>query len=145
MRRGRSRTTFKSARSSTRRSGQPYSRLSSIDLNFDSAPNPNDRQFIDGQDTGRNAFRQPNYNRVDLRISKSIVMAGARSIELAFDLFNTFNADNLFVSGPTSNSPTTGNQLFNGSGPGGVNPNVGVPDSQLGEARTAQISVRFRF
>jgi hypothetical protein len=29
------------------------------------------------------------------------------------------HADNLFVSGPTSNSPTTGNQLFNGSGPGG--------------------------
>jgi hypothetical protein len=127
------------------RSGQPYSRLSSLDLNFDNAPNPNDRQFINGQDTGRNAYRQPNYNRVDLRISKSIVMASARTLELALDLFNTFNADNLFVSGPTSNSPTTGNQLFNGSGPGGLNPNVGVPDSQLGEARTAQLSVRFKF
>ena len=57
----------------------------------------------------------------------------------------TFNAENLFVSGPTSNSPTTGNQLFNGSGPGGLNPNVGVPDSQLGTPRTGQISLRLRF
>jgi hypothetical protein len=127
------------------RSGQPYSRLSSLDLNFDNAPNPNDRQFINGQDTGRNAFRQANYKRVGLRISKTIVMAGVRALELALDLFNAFNADNLFVSGPTSNSPTTGNQLFNGSGPGGLNPNVGVPDSQLGDPRTAQVSVRFRF
>jgi hypothetical protein len=127
------------------RSGLPYSRLSSIDLNNDNAPNPNDRQFIDGKDTGRNAFRQPNYNRLDLRINKLVALGGQRAIELAFDVFNMLNADNLFVSGPTSNSPATGNQLFNGSGPGGLNPNVGVPDSQLEEPLTGQVSLRFRF
>jgi len=42
-------------------------------------------------------------------------------------------------------SPTTGNQLFNGSGPGGLNAKVGVPDSQLGNSRTGQVSLRFKF
>ena len=127
------------------RSGAPYSRVSSVDLNNDGAPNGNDRQFIDGKDTGRNSFRQPKYYRLDLRISKAVRFGGNRSVELAADIFNAFNAENLFVSGPTSNSATTGNQLFNGSGPGGLNPNVGVPDSQYGTPRTAQISLRLKF
>ena len=126
------------------RSGAPYSRLSSIDINGDGAPNANDRQFINGVDTGRNAFRQPNYSRLDLRLTK-MFRFGPRTLEVAGDLFNALNADNLFVSGPTSNSPTTGNQLFNGSGPGGLNPNVGVPDSQLGTPLVGQISLRLRF
>jgi hypothetical protein len=129
----------------TARSGAPYSRLSSVDLNNDGAPNANDRQFINGVDTGRNSYRQPNYSRLDLRISKSIRLGGERALELAADVFNALNAENLFVSGPTSNSPVSGNQLFNGSGPGGLNPNVGVPDSQLDSPRTGQISIRFRF
>ena len=127
------------------RGGAPYSRLSSVDLNNDGAPNGNDRQFISVVDTGRNSFRQPNYYRLDLRIGESFRVGGSKSIEVAFDIFNALNNDNLFVAGPTSNSPTTGNQLFNGSGPGGLNPNVGVPDSQLGIAQTGQISLRFRF
>jgi hypothetical protein len=127
------------------RSGSPYTRLSGVDINGDGAPNPNDRQFIDGRDTGRNSYRQPNYSRLDLRVSKAFRVGGNRALETAFDLFNALNAENLFVSGPTSNSPTTGNQLFNGSGPGGLNPNVGVPDSQLGSPLTAQISLRVRF
>jgi hypothetical protein len=127
------------------RSGAPYTRLSSVDLNNDGAPNANDRQFINGRDTGRNAFRQQNYSRLDLRLSKAFRLGGQRMFEVAADVFNALDAENLFVSGPTSNSPTTGNQLFNGSGPGGLNPNVGVPDSQLGSPRTGQISLRFKF
>ncbi len=127
------------------RSGSPYSRLSSVDLNGDGAPNGNDRQFIDGKDTGRNSYRQQSYSRLDLRLSKAVRLRGPRMVEVAVDLFNTLNADNRFVSGPTSNSPTTGNQLFNGSGPGGLNPNVGVRDSQLGNPRTVQVSLRFKF
>lgn len=123
----------------TARTGLPYSRLSSTDLNNDGAPNPNDRQFINGVDTGRNSYRQPKYSRVDIRFAKAQKIGADRAIEFSFDLFNAFNAENRFVSGPTSNSPTTGNQLFNG------NPNVGIPDSQVGEPRSAQISLRFRF
>jgi hypothetical protein len=126
------------------RRGAPYSRLSSVDINGDGAPNANDRQFINGGDTGRNSFRQPSYSRLDVRVSKAIRI-GNRSLDIAADIFNALNAENLFVSGPTSNSPTTGNQLFNGSGPGGLNPNVGVPDSQLGTPITGQIGLRLRF
>ena len=120
------------------RSGAPYSRLSSTDLNGDGAANANDRQFINGVDTGRNSYRQPSYSRLDLRIGKTVRL-GQPSLELAFDLFNAFNAENRFVSGPTSNSTTTGNQLFPN------NANVGVPDSILGTPRTAQLSARVRF
>ena len=120
------------------RSGAPYSRLSSTDLNGDGAANANDRQFINGVDTGRNSYRQPNFSKLDLRVSKNIRL-GQPIIEVALDLFNALNADNLFVSGPTSNSTTTGNQLFPN------NPNVGVPDSILGTPLTAQLSVRVRF
>jgi hypothetical protein len=127
------------------RSGAPYSRLSSVDLNNDGAPNANDRQFVDGRDTGRNAFRQPSFSRLDLRVSKAFRVGAQRSLEVAADIFNALNAENRFVSGPTSNSPTTGNQLFNGSGPGGLNPAVGVPDSQLGNPITGQVSLRLRF
>ena len=59
------------------RSGSPYSRLSSTDLNGDGAANANDRQFINGVDTGRNSFRQPNYSRLDLRVSKNIRLRSA--------------------------------------------------------------------
>ena len=127
------------------RTGAPYSRLSSVDLNSDGAPNGNDRQFINGQDTGRNSYRQPSFSRLDLRISKAVSLGGQRMVEVGADIFNALNVGNRFVSGPTSNSPTTGNQLFNGSGPGGLNPNVGVPDSQLGNPRTGQVSLRFKF
>jgi hypothetical protein len=127
------------------RSGAPYSRLSSVDINFDGAPNGNDRQFINGVDTGRNAYRQPKNTRLDLRIGKMFNFGSRGTVEIAADIFNALNAENLFVSGPTSNSPTSGNQLFNGSGPGGLNPNVGVPDSQLGTPRTGQVSLRYRF
>ena len=65
------------------RSGAPYSRLSSVDINNDGAPNPNDRQFIDGMDTGRNSFRQPNHSRLDLRISKGFRAGRSRTFEAA--------------------------------------------------------------
>ena len=122
------------------RTGFPYSRLSSTDLNNDGAPNPNDRQFVNGVDTGRNSFRQPNYHKLDLRIGKAQALGGGRTLEVAVDVFNALNAEQ--PAGARARPATarlTGNQLFNS------NANVGVPDSQTGEPRTAQVSLRFRF
>ena len=65
------------------RTGAPYSRVSSADLNGDGAANANDRQFIDGVDTGRNSFRQPKYSRLDLRVSKAFRLGSRRSLESA--------------------------------------------------------------
>jgi hypothetical protein len=118
------------------RSGLPYSHTSSNDLNNDGNFG-NDRQFIGGVDTGRNSYRQPGYNRLDLRLGKAVGLGGRRRLDLALDVFNAFNAKNLVV--PPQN------QVFEGSEPGVLNPALDRPDGQDGEPRSAQVSLRFRF
>jgi hypothetical protein len=107
----------------------PYSRLSSIDLNGDGSLF-NDRQFIDGEDTGRNAFRQPDFSRLNLRVAKWFRIGRRVRLEIAADLFNALDADNLIV---------TENAIFLN------NPNVGVPDDQAFDPRTLQLSARLEF
>jgi len=118
------------------RSGLPYSHLANQDLNGD-GDFGNDRQFVNGVDTGRNAYRNPSFKRFDVRLQKSIRLGGTRSLDLAVDVFNLFNSDNLFVNTTNSNflGPTTGS----------VNPNLDVPNAQSGDPRTAQLSARFTF
>ena len=119
------------------RSGTPYShRTATSDLNNDGEFG-NDRQFIGGADTGRNTYRQPEYNRLDLRLAKTVRLGSRRALDLAFDLFNAWNAKNLLV--PVEN------QDFQGPEPGTVNPRLDQRDGQAGEPRAAQVSVRFRF
>lgn len=118
------------------RTGFPYTHLANVDLNND-GDFGNDRQFIGGVDMGRNTFRQASVRRLDLRVTKAFRLGSSRSLDLAVDVFNVLNAENLFVS--------IANRNFLGSGPGGLNPNLDVPDSQSTEPRTAQLSVRFRF
>jgi hypothetical protein len=118
------------------RSGAPYSHTSANDLNNDGNFG-NDRQFIDGVDTGRNTYRQPGYSRLDLRLDKSVGLGGRRSLHLAFDVFNVYNAKNLVV--PPQN------QMFDGPTPGTLNPALDRRTAQAGEPRSAQVSLRFRF
>lgn len=120
----------------TARSGAPYSHTSANDLNNDGNFG-NDRQFIGGLDTGRNTHRQPGYSRLDLRLAKSMGLGSRRSLDLAFDVFNAFNAKNLVV--PPQN------QMFEGPEPGTLNPALDRRDAQAGEPRSAQMSLRFRF
>jgi hypothetical protein len=113
-------------------SGVPYSRTATtIDLNGNGTFD-DDRQFVNGIDTGRNAFRQPDYYRMDLRLTK-IFRFGGRSADASLDLFNLFNADNEFVN-------STNRNFVN-------NPSVGVPNEQYSSSgpRAAQVSLRFRF
>ncbi len=118
------------------RSGLPYSHLANQDQNGD-GDFGNDRQFVNGLDTGRNAFRQPSFKRLDLRLQKGIKLGASRSLDLAFDVFNLLNSDNLTVNATNSN--------FLGATAGTVNPNLDVPNAQSGDPRTAQVSARFRF
>jgi outer membrane receptor protein involved in Fe transport len=108
--------------------GFPYSRVTTIDLNGDGS-SPNDRQFIDGQETGRNAFRQPAFSLLNLRIAKGIRLGDRARLEIAADVFNVLGADNLVV---------TDNRNFLN------NPDVGVPD-HAGAPRTLQLSARLQF
>jgi hypothetical protein len=119
------------------RSGTPYShRTSTSDLNNDGEFG-NDRQFVGGADTGRNAYRQPGYNRLDLRLARTVRLGSRRALDLAVDLFNAWNAKNLIVPAD--------NQDFQGPEPGTVNPRLDQRDGQAGEPRAAQVSARFRF
>jgi hypothetical protein len=118
------------------RSGLPYSHLANVDQNGD-GDFGNDRQFVNGVDTGRNVFRQPSFKRCDVRLQKSVKLGGGKALDLAVDVFNLFNNDNLFVN--------TSNSNFLGATPGSINPNLDVPNAQTGDPRTAQLSARFRF
>jgi hypothetical protein len=118
------------------RSGLPYSHLANVDQNGD-GDFGNDRQFVNGLDTGRHAFRQPSFRVCNVRLQKTLRLGGAKSLELALDVFNLFDNDNLFVNATNSN--------FLGPTAGSINPSLDVPNAQSGDPRTGQLSVRFRF
>jgi hypothetical protein len=118
------------------RSGLPYSHLANQDLNGD-GDFGNDRQFISGADTGRNSYRQPCFQRLDVRLQKRLRLGGSRALELALEVFNLLDSDNLFVNATNSN--------FLGATAGSINPNLDVPNAQSGDPRTAQLSLRFSF
>jgi hypothetical protein len=118
------------------RGGLPYSHLANQDQNGD-GDFGNDRQFINGSDTGRNAYRQPSFKRLDLRLSKGVGLGGGRRLDLAVDVFNVLGGDNLFVNAANTN--------YLGATAGSINPNLDVPNAQSGEPRTAQLSARLRF
>lgn len=111
-------------------SGFPYTQTVGGDPNLDGTF-ITDRLFVGGRDTGRNGFRQPRFGSLDIRVSKAFRLGRNRRLEIAADLFNVLDSENLFVS--PSNRTATGNA------------NVGVPDAQRGMARTAQFSARLRF
>jgi hypothetical protein len=111
------------------RSGRPYSLTSTSDLNFDGTFNQ-DRQYINGRDTGRNSFRHPNYFRTDLRVMKQFKLSTSAG-EVSLDVFNVFNSANTFVG-------VTNRNFSN-------NVNAGVPNEQIGGSRQAQVSLRFRY
>lgn len=112
------------------RTGTPYSRTSTSDINGNGTFD-DDRQFIDGRDTGRNSFRHSKFGKLDVRITKAFRFAGRQTVDIGVDVFNALDNENFFVSSRNRN-------FLN-------NPNVGIPDSQSGDPRTGQISLRYRF
>ena len=111
------------------RTGRPYSLTSTSDINGDGTFDQ-DRLYVDGADSGRNAFRHPNYYRTDVRIAKRFVMS-SRSAEIAFDVFNLFDNANTFVG-------TSNRNFLN-------NADAGVPNEQIGGSRQGQVSFRLDF
>jgi hypothetical protein len=99
------------------------------DLNNDGQAN--DRRFENGVDVGRNRQEKDNqFFTIDLRASKVFPLAGGRSVEALFEVFNLTNSDNNIVS------QISGGLLFDFSG---------TIRSGTGDPRQAQIGVRFRF
>ena len=80
------------------RSGLPYSHLANVDQNSD-GDFGNDRQLVNGADTGRNAFRHPSLERCDVRLQKTVKLGGAKALDLA---------PNLDVPNAQTGDPLTG-------------------------------------
>jgi hypothetical protein len=112
------------------RSGRPFSLTSNSDINGDGTFDQ-DRQFVNGVDTGRNSFRHPNYYRTDIRVAKIFRFGDSNRAEVALDVFNLFDNANRFVG-------TSNRNFLN-------NPAAGVPNEQIGGSRQAQISLRYQF
>lgn len=99
------------------------------DLNNDGQAN--DRIFVNGADVGRNQqFKDNEFFTVDFRVSKIFNLAGGKSVEALFEVFNLTNSDNNIVP------QLSGGLLFDFSG---------TIRSGVGDPRQAQIGVRFRF
>ncbi|HXC18100.1 MAG TPA: carboxypeptidase regulatory-like domain-containing protein [Holophagaceae bacterium] len=85
-------------------SGSPYSLTYSNDLNHDGIFG-NDRLYLNGQDTGRNAYRTGAYTSLDLRVQKTFQFTQKMGLAFSLDAFNVFNHHNEYTSSavaPTS-------------------------------------------
>ncbi|MBS1767495.1 MAG: TonB-dependent receptor [Acidobacteria bacterium] len=75
-------------------SGSPYSITYGSDLNRDGIFG-NDRYYVNGQDSGRNAFRHGSTTTMDLRIQKDFHFARRMGLTISADVFNVFNDHNV--------------------------------------------------
>jgi hypothetical protein len=86
--------------------GRPYSAfLGDVNKDF----NFTDRATIDGVVTGRNAFRQPDFYTVDLRLGAGYKI-GPGTLAVFMDIFNLTNTGNRFTS--LTNYPGSGTTTF---------------------------------
>jgi hypothetical protein len=75
------------------RSGLPHTAVIGFDTQND-GNDVNDRAVIDGHVSGRNAFRQPSFFDIDLRLVKAIRVGKTSRVDLIAELFNATAADN---------------------------------------------------
>lgn len=100
------------------RSGFPYTAVIGSDQQGD-ANDDNDRAIINGRVSDRNAFRQPNFFNLDLRLMKSLSV-GRERVDLMLEVFNAtratnkhFGNDSISVFGtPAAPVATAGQPLF---------------------------------
>jgi hypothetical protein len=74
-------------------SALPYTAVIGFDTQND-GNDVNDRAIVDGHVSGRDAFRQPSFFDLDLRLVKGIRLARSGRLDLIAELFNTTGASN---------------------------------------------------
>jgi Carboxypeptidase regulatory-like domain len=120
------------------RTGMPYTPITGFDQQGD-ANDMNDRASIGGRISLRNAYRQPRFANLDLRVVKDITLKGeGHHLDLFMDVFNLANASNLNF-GPEALSfyGTLANPVFT-AGKALFAPNV----TRLGGPRGIQFTAR---
>jgi hypothetical protein len=115
-------------------SGQPYAaRVGTADLNNDL----NTRNDI-APGTVRNQYRLPNFYSLDIRIARTVPVAGRVAVQPIFEVFNLLNADNVnFVNTTLYGVNTTTNVLT-------PNASFGQPLGTAGQ-RIVQLAIRVTF
>jgi len=101
------------------RSALPYTAVIGADTQND-GNDANDRAIIDGHVSARNAFRQPSFFDLDLRLVKGIHLGKSNRIDLIAELFNATRAGNKGFGNdavstfgtPQAPSATAGQPLF---------------------------------
>lgn len=142
------------------RSGFPYTALveDGSDINGD-LNDANDRVAINGQLSGRNAFRQPGFFNLDMRLLKAFAFGETKRLDLSVEVFNlTRNTNKGFGVDAISNFCTSSSALndpanrFGVTCPAGFFPSIraGEPTSapstaRFGGPRQIQLGARFRF
>lgn len=113
------------------RTGRPYNATIGSDVNKDG--NNVDRPTVNGDHFERNAFRQPPFSTLDLRLGFSIGGLGPGRLSLFAESFNTLNRANRF----TTNTTWGPNQT--------PNANFGLLNGFTQLPRTIQIAARYDF
>jgi hypothetical protein len=122
------------------RSAVPYTAVIGFDTQND-GNDANDRAILGGYASGRNAFRQPSFFNLDLRLVKAIRFGRSQRLDLIAELFNATRAGNKNFGNdavsafgtPQSPVATAGQPLFAPS------------TARYGGPRQVQLGVAFRF
>ncbi|QQS31777.1 MAG: TonB-dependent receptor [Acidobacteriota bacterium] len=142
------------------RTGFPYTAVIQDGEDYSSDLNDaNDRAVVNGVVSGRNAFRQPNFFNLDVRLLKAFRLGENKQLDISAEVFNvTRNTNKGFGVDAISNFCTGTPSLANPSNPlnitcpTGLFPSVlaDVPYSapstaRFGGPRQVQLGARFRF
>jgi hypothetical protein len=127
----------------TFQTGSPYNATANADLNND-GEGTTDRPTVGGVHFRRNAFRQPDFSRLDLQLAKRFQIDPV-GIQIAAQCFNCLNAGNRFVTntvwGNVPTDPTDPNSP-RGQIPA---PGFGLPVGVYQTPLTGQVAIRVDF
>jgi hypothetical protein len=122
------------------RSALPYTAVIGFDTQND-GNDVNDRAIIDGRVSGRDAFRQPSFFDLDLRLVKAIHLAHSGRLDLVAELFNATGASNKnYGADAVSNFGTPSAPVSNAG-----QPLFAPTTARYGGPRQLQLGARFTF
>ncbi len=114
-------------------SGQPWNATTGSDNNGDG--NRNDRPVINGSVIERNAFQQPRFSNVDMRVTKRFAVTEQAKAVVFIEFFNLFNDRNFIVTNTSFGNLPSGEPITG----------FGIPTTQGGDPFSYQLGFRFDF
>ena len=121
-------------------SALPYTAVIGFDTQND-GNDVNDRAIIDGHVSGRNAFRQPSFFDLDLRLTKAVRIGRSSRVDVIAELFNSTAASNEnFGADAVSNFGTPSAPVATAG-----QPSFAPSTARYGGPRQLQLGARFTF